>query len=137
MMRRIDAKISSMDGSWTFAGWLISDSASSTPSHAFYTKHDWIGRFRICGLGFSSRQPDLSPDQAPHDHHAGLRPCSGSQSIATQIRRESLGCLAERYVRASNDCKNTPAQTRRDTQHDREFVVFATDDRRRFAIVRC
>jgi hypothetical protein len=38
MMRRIDARISSIEGSWTFAGWLISDSASSTPSHAFYTK---------------------------------------------------------------------------------------------------
>jgi hypothetical protein len=39
------------------------------------------------------------------------------------MRRESLSCLAERYVMASNDCKNTRAQTGRDTQHDREFVV--------------
>src|ERR1700733_10774466 len=38
MMRRIDAKISSIEGSWTFAGWLISDSTSSTPSRAFYTR---------------------------------------------------------------------------------------------------
>jgi hypothetical protein len=38
MMRRIDAKISSIEGSWTFAGCVISDSTSSTPSHAFYTK---------------------------------------------------------------------------------------------------
>jgi hypothetical protein len=38
MMRRIDAKISSMEGSVTFAGCVISDSTSSTPSHAFYTK---------------------------------------------------------------------------------------------------
>jgi hypothetical protein len=38
MMRRMDAKISSMEGSWTFAGCVISDSTSSTPSHAFYTK---------------------------------------------------------------------------------------------------
>jgi hypothetical protein len=37
MMRRIDAKISSIEGSWTFAGCVISDSTSSTPSHAFYT----------------------------------------------------------------------------------------------------
>jgi hypothetical protein len=29
MMRRIDARISSMEGSWTFAGWLMSDSTSS------------------------------------------------------------------------------------------------------------
>ena len=40
MMRRIDAKISSIEGSWTFAGCVISDSTSSTPSHAFYTKPD-------------------------------------------------------------------------------------------------
>src|SRR6202012_5976928 len=38
MMRRIDAKISSIEGSWTFAGCVISDSTSSTPSHAFYTR---------------------------------------------------------------------------------------------------
>jgi hypothetical protein len=38
MMRRIDARISSIEGSWTFAGCVISDSTSSTSSHAFYTK---------------------------------------------------------------------------------------------------
>jgi hypothetical protein len=31
MMRRIDAKISSIEGSWTFAGCVISDPTSSTP----------------------------------------------------------------------------------------------------------
>jgi hypothetical protein len=31
MMRRIDARISSIEGSWTFAGCVISDSTSSTP----------------------------------------------------------------------------------------------------------
>jgi hypothetical protein len=34
MIRRIDARISSIEGSWTFAGCVISDSKSSTPSHA-------------------------------------------------------------------------------------------------------
>ena len=29
MIRRNDARISSMEGSWTFAGWLMSDSTSS------------------------------------------------------------------------------------------------------------
>jgi hypothetical protein len=29
MMRRIDARISSIEGSWTFAGCVISDSTSS------------------------------------------------------------------------------------------------------------
>jgi len=32
MMRRIDARISSIEGSWTFAGCVISDSTSSTPN---------------------------------------------------------------------------------------------------------
>jgi hypothetical protein len=44
MMRRIDAKISSMEGSWTFAGCVISDSTSSTPSHAFYAKQFYTKR---------------------------------------------------------------------------------------------
>jgi hypothetical protein len=77
MMRRMDAKISSMEGSWTFAGCVISDSTSSTPSHAFYTNQDRICRFQICRLGFSSHKPDLSPDQAPLDRSQG-RPCAGS-----------------------------------------------------------
>jgi hypothetical protein len=33
MMRRIEARISSIEGSWTFAGCVISDSRSSTRSH--------------------------------------------------------------------------------------------------------
>jgi hypothetical protein len=37
MIRRIDARISSIEGSWTFAGCVISDSTSSTPSHARFT----------------------------------------------------------------------------------------------------
>src|SRR5258705_3121612 len=72
MMRRIDAKISSIEGSWTFAGCVISDSTSSTPSHAFYTEHDKIYRFRIRSQGFSSHNPDLSPDQAPLDISRGI-----------------------------------------------------------------
>ena len=52
MIRRIDARISSMEGSWTFAGCVISDSTSSTPSHAlFYTKHDGNCRFRLHEAG--------------------------------------------------------------------------------------
>jgi hypothetical protein len=75
MMRRIDAKISSIEGSWTFAGCVISDStSSSTPSHAFYTKQDSNCRFRICRPGFSSLKPDLSPDQAPLDTSQGILP---------------------------------------------------------------
>ena len=57
MMRRIDARISSIEGSWTFAGCVISDPTSSTPSYAFYTKQDRICRFRIGRPGFPSHQP--------------------------------------------------------------------------------
>jgi hypothetical protein len=42
MMRRIDAKISSIEGSWTFAGCVISDSTSSTPLN-----HDPVESNRI------------------------------------------------------------------------------------------
>jgi hypothetical protein len=57
MMRRIDARISSIEGSWTFAGCVIADSTSSTPLHAFYIKHDRICRFRMCRPGFFIAQP--------------------------------------------------------------------------------
>jgi hypothetical protein len=51
MMRRIDAKISSIEGSWTLAGCVISHSKSSTPVKAFYTKPERIFWFRICRPG--------------------------------------------------------------------------------------
>jgi hypothetical protein len=116
MMRRIDAKISSMEGSWTFAGCVISDSTSSTPLHAFYTKQrpDLPVPDRTSGI--SSHKPDLSPDQAPRGSRAGLEPLlRTSKRRATAdpgkrphylMRRESLCCLEQRYVRAANDCKN-------------------------------
>src|SRR6185437_12264102 len=44
MIRRIDARISSMEGSWTFAGCVISDSTSATPSRAFYAKQFYTKR---------------------------------------------------------------------------------------------
>ena len=108
MIRRIDAKISSIEGSWTFAGCVISDSTSSTPSHAFYTTHDRICRFRICRPGFSSHKPDLSPDQAPLETSRGFRPCSGHRSVAAQgcqMRARIALLPRERYVRAIIDCK--------------------------------
>jgi hypothetical protein len=46
MIRRIDARISSIEGSWTFAGCVISNSTSSTPLYAFYPEHDRIWQFR-------------------------------------------------------------------------------------------
>jgi hypothetical protein len=47
MMRRIEARISSIEGSWTFAGCVISDSRSSTRSHhVVLHQRDGICRFR-------------------------------------------------------------------------------------------
>ena len=80
MMRRIDARISSIEGSWAFAGCVISDSTSSTPLHAFYTKRKRICRFRICRPGFSSHKPDLSPDQAPRDIARHPAPAQGTEA---------------------------------------------------------
>ena len=68
MIRRIDARISSIEGSWTFAGCVISDSTSSTPSHALsYTKHDGMGRLRIRGLARFPSQARLVPRSSRHD----------------------------------------------------------------------
>ena len=110
MMRRIDARISSIEGSWTFAGCVISDSKSSTPSHALsYTKHHGIGRFRLCGLRDLRRRPDLSPDQHGANRRAAP-PRSGHRSVMarTHARHESLDCLCKGYVMAINDCKQRP-----------------------------
>src|SRR5260370_38173430 len=38
MMRRVDARISSIEGSWTFAGCVLFHSPSLTPSHAVLPK---------------------------------------------------------------------------------------------------
>jgi hypothetical protein len=71
MIRRIDARISSIEGSWTFAGCVISDSKSSTPSYAlFYTKHDGFGWLRLHGLCNFRRRPHFSPDQRCANHRA-------------------------------------------------------------------
>jgi len=50
----------------------------------FYTKHNTIGRFRMGGSLFSSRQPDLSPDQGCCDSSHGGAPCPRHRSF-TQI----------------------------------------------------
>src|SRR6478752_9195920 len=108
MMRRIEARISSIEGSVTFAGCVISDSTSSTPSHAlFYIKPDKICRFRICGLGFSSHKPDLSPDQAPSNRQRGPAPAQGFEAARplSAVLRESPCCPPETYVIATIDCK--------------------------------
>jgi hypothetical protein len=66
MMRRIDARISSIEGSWTFAGCVISDSRSSTPRiHCFIPGTAGLTGSRCERRRFSSSSPHLSPDQVP------------------------------------------------------------------------
>jgi hypothetical protein len=104
MMRRIDARISSIEGSWTFAGCVISDSTSNT----FYTKRQRIRWFRMCRPEFSTIAPDLSPDQATPMNRAGPRFPSRQPNDAaktSQKRRESLCRPNKRYVMATIDCK--------------------------------
>src|SRR5882757_4014842 len=66
MMRRIDARISSIEGSWTFAGCVISDSTSSTPFARVVPNQAYgICQYRIRRPACSLRKPDLFPVQAP------------------------------------------------------------------------
>src|SRR5882724_312625 len=83
MMRRIDARISSIEGSWTFAGCVISDSTSSTP--------------------FAR----VVPNQASRESPRGPAP-SVHRSVAPDgcwLPRESPRCPKKGYVMATNVCK--------------------------------
>jgi hypothetical protein len=65
MMRRIDAKISSIEGSWTFAGCVISDSTSSTPLDHDPIKSKCIMISSLClSMIFSQKPAPTFP------HHA-------------------------------------------------------------------
>jgi hypothetical protein len=114
MMRRIDAKISSMEGSWTFAGCVISDSTSATPSRAlFYTRHDRGRRFAMRKPSISSRRARTCPKvRALHDDiHAGPVPRSGVQHASRRAAvdtHESFSFFDKGYVMASRDCKQSP-----------------------------
>ncbi|WP_291618813.1 hypothetical protein, partial [Bradyrhizobium sp.] len=84
-------------GSVTFAGCVISDSTSSTPSHAlFYTKHDRIGRFR-------NERPDIFVAAArlvPRSrlNVQAVRPCPRHSSVThtTSLRGESTRIILAR-----------------------------------------
>jgi hypothetical protein len=112
MIRRIDARISSIEGSWTFAGCVISDSASSqrpcmrfTPSKTGFTGSGYAGR--------DFHRTSLTCPQIKHraTHRAGSRPAQGTEASRPgyKIRRESLCCLWQRYGMATIDCKQTQA----------------------------
>jgi hypothetical protein len=114
MIRRIDAKISSIEGSWTFAGCVISDSKSSTPSHALsYTKHDGICRFRLHGLArFCLASLTCPQIKRGANHRAAplLLRASKRRGRVPHERHESLGCLRKGYVMAINVCKQRPVE---------------------------
>jgi hypothetical protein len=94
MIRRIDARISSIEGSWTFAGCVISDSKSSTPSHALsYTKHDGICRFRLHALARFRSQASLVPRSSAARIIARLRSCSGHRSDVAGCRMSATNRL--------------------------------------------
>ncbi len=70
MMRRIDAKISSIEGSWTFAGCVISDSTSST-ANLHQATADWpvpgveVREFRCARLTCPQIKRDALSRPAP------------------------------------------------------------------------
>src|SRR5580698_123806 len=83
MIRRIDAKISSIEGSWTFAGWVIADStSSSTPSHAFYTNTTGFAGSGYAGRDFHRTSLTCPQIKRHQPHRAGARPCSGHRNVA-------------------------------------------------------
>jgi hypothetical protein len=114
MIRRIDARISSIEGSWTFAGCVISDSKSSTPSHALsYTKHDGICRFRLHALArFCLASLTCPQIKRGANHRAAplLLRASKRRGRVPHERHESLGCLRKGYVMAINVCKQRPVE---------------------------
>src|SRR3954468_5214374 len=103
MMRRIDARISSIEGSWTFAGCVISDSTSSTSWLAFYTRRGRIGWLRICG------GPTCPQFQRPVEaRRANLKRRNAATS---DPRANHFAPPSEGYVMATNDCKQWAVET--------------------------
>ena len=85
MIRRINAKISSIEGSWTFAACVISDSTSSTPSSMRFTP----SATGFAGSGCAGRDFHRTSLTCPQlkrrsTHRAGSRPCSGHRSVAAK-----------------------------------------------------
>src|SRR5262245_58171699 len=101
MIRRIDARISSIEGSWTFAGCVISDSKASTPSHAlFYTRRDGKCRFRIRGPRDFIAPAQLVPSSSAARILVRFRPAALGvvRAVAPHAGHESLCCLCKGYV---------------------------------------
>jgi hypothetical protein len=95
MMRRIDARISSIEGSWTFAGCVISDSTPSTPHMRFTPSRKGFAGSGYAGWDFHRTGPTCPQIKRRPTHRAGFCPSSGYRTVAAQAakRRESLCCL--------------------------------------------
>src|SRR2546423_4739549 len=121
MMRRIDARNPSIEGSWTFAGCVISDSTSSTLRLAFYIKRGGIGRVRICRhLTCPQLKCRWSDSPGPALAHR-LR------NVAFTDGANRFAALQGGYVMATIDCKQRAAETA-----FRNRPVPAVSDRREY-----
>src|SRR3954466_14531188 len=98
MMRRIDARISSIEGSWTFAGCVISDSTSSaSPTLLHQARRGWpVPVWQTA---------DLSPVQASLDGFAFCHALGASGRRASQRAANQFAAPRAGYVTAINDCK--------------------------------
>jgi hypothetical protein len=110
MIRRIDARISSIEGSWTFAGCVISDSTSST---RFTPSATGFAGFGYAGRDF--HRTSLTCPQIKHrsTHRAGSRPLPRHRSVteaswslaAKHDANRSVACekgMSSQHLIASN-----------------------------------
>jgi hypothetical protein len=114
MMRRIEARISSIEGSWTFAGCVISDSRSSTRSHhvVLHQARRGLPVLEVSGRRFH-RAARLVPRSSVARHNSREPPPfvlrQRNTRTAGNRRRlhESLRPPNKGYVMALNDCKQS------------------------------
>jgi hypothetical protein len=113
MMRRIEARISSIEGSVTFAGCVISDSTSSTPSHAlFYTKHGRIGRFRNGRPVIFVAAARLVPRSRLNVQRCAPAPALKHYAHDINAGPNRPASFWQGYVRDFDDCKQSTGRPR-------------------------
>src|SRR5216683_1303371 len=109
MMRRIDARISSIEGSWTFAGCVISDSTSSTPFARVVPKSSMTELPVPDTQARILTAQSLTYSQSKHRaNHCAVPPPQCTETSRTQrcwLSRESPRCPKKGYVMATNVCK--------------------------------
>src|SRR5216684_2064218 len=109
MMRRIDARISSIEGSWTFAGCVISDSTSSTPFARVVPKSSMTELPVPDTQARILTAQSLTYSQSKHRaNHRAVPPPQCTETSRTQrcwLSRESPRCPKKGYVMATNVCK--------------------------------